>query len=545
MGQNKMPASLTVPDQSLFEMVRDAGKLFPGEIACEFLGRRYSYKKFLKQTEETAAAFSALGVKKGDSVTLCMPNCPQTVECFYGLNRLGAVANMVHPLSAPNEIAYALNLSKSPVIVTLDRLCPAVVQAVEQTGRCISVVVTAIGDRLPWYKRALCGKKAAGGLRWREFLNMGKGQPLPECLGRASDIAAILYSGGTTGRTKGILLTNGNLNALALQTLAAAGFAPIHGLRMLAAMPMFHGFGLGIGIHTALVGGASCILIPRIDPKAYGRLLLKKKPNIVPGVPTLFEHLLRSDFPVGKNLDFLKGVFCGGDTLSEDLRERVDRFLKDHGAMVRIRQGYGLTECVTASCLVPADGAPPGSVGKPFDDMCYRICKPGTMEELPVGTEGEICISGPTVMVGYAEEPQATAEVLQEDKDGRLWLRTGDLGYTDAAGFVYYSGRIKRMIVTCGYNVYPVQVEGVLEEQPFVERACVIGVPDPCRVERVKAFVVLRPDVLPTEALRQTILTHCRSRLAAYAVPRELEFRKELPKTKVGKVDYRALADDG
>ena len=545
MSRNKTPAALTYPKTSLYEAVRAAGEQIPAAVAYEYMGSACSYEKFLRQADQTAAAFAALGVAKGQSVTLCLPNCPQAVECFYGLNRLGAVANIVHPLSAPEEICFALNLSNSSVIVTADRMYEAVRQAVEQTGRSVTVVVTSMADRLPRYKRIFCRSRPSRGLGWKAFLEKGQGRALSGPVGSAPDPAAILYSGGTTGKTKGILLNNGNLNALAVQTVAAAGFGPIRGLRMLSAMPMFHGFGLGIGIHTALLGGAACILVPRIRPDRYGKLLLQKRPNLVPGVPTLFEHLLRAKLPPRSNLGFLKGVFCGGDALSEDLRQRVDSFLADHGARVRIRQGYGLTECVTASCLVPPEGAPAGSVGLPFADMAYEIRRPGTGEPLPVGTEGEICISGPTVMAGYVEDPQATAETLHRDPDGGVWLRTGDLGRVDEKGFVYFSGRIKRMIVTSGYNVYPAQVEAVLEAQDLVERACVIGVPDACRVERVKAFVVLRQGAEPSEPVRRTLLDHCRARLSAYAVPREIEFRRELPRTKVGKVDYRRLEQHG
>ena len=545
MHRRETPAALSCPHETLYEAVSAAGALFPGNIAYEYMGSATNYGEFLQRVEAAAAGFAALGIKKGDRATLCLPNCPQVVDCFYALNRLGAVANIIHPLSAPGEIAYALTLSRSAVLVALDRFSDRVSKALGQLDRTVTVVYTGAGDSLPPGKRVLCPSRPAVGLRWKQFLARGKGLRLPPAAGTAADGAVILYSGGTTGKTKGILLTNENLNMLGLQTMAAAGFAPIRGMRMLSVLPVFHGFGLGIGIHTALMGGASCILVPRPDPRRYGRLVLRKRPNILPGVPTLFEAFLGSDLKKRADLRFLQGVFCGGDALSEDLRSRVNGFLRSHGARVEIRQGYGLTECVTASCLVPPEGAPAGSVGRPFPGMEYRICKPGTAEVLPPDTVGEICISGPTVMAEYVDAEEETRQTLFTDQKGKKWLRTGDLGRMDEDGFVYVAGRIKRMIITGGYNVYPSQVESVLASHAAVAQVCVVGVADPYRVRRVKAFVVLRAGIRPSDGLRQQLLRHCGNHLAAYAVPRELAFCRQLPKTGVGKVAYRELEEHG
>ena len=371
-----------------------------------------------------------------------------------------------------------------------------------------------------------------------------KNLPLPKKLPAANDCASILYSGGTTGTTKGIMLSNLNFNALGLQTIAASGFAPIDGMKMLSVMPVFHGFGLGIGIHTALIGGACCILVPQFNVKTYADLLIKKQPNIIPGVPTLFEALLRAEKLENADLSCLKGVFCGGDSLSIELKKKVDEFLKAHNASVQIRQGYGLTECVTASCLTPKDYNRVGSIGVPFPDTYYKIVKPGTTDEVDPNVEGEICISGPSVMLCYMNNESETANTLRRHADGRIWMHSGDLGKMDEDGFVYFSQRIKRMIITSGYNVYPGQLENIIDGHEKVLLSCVIGVKDPYKIQKVKAFVVLRPNYEPSDAIKQELFDYCRGQIAKYAMPYDIEFRTELPKTLVGKVAYRILEEE-
>ncbi len=542
------PAQLTYPSGTVYQLVRETAVRYPDSIAYEFLGKKTTYARFLLRIEEAAKGFLALGVKRGDRVTICLPNCPQAVDSFYALSRIGAVANFLHPLSAPGEIRHALELSRSRFLLTLDQFYERTVSATQEP---MTIVTARLRDELPFpsallyplKQKAALPRKGAF-LLWKDFLKAGHWLQLPSDDGSAEDPCAILYSGGTTGTTKGIVLSSMNFNALALQTIAACGFAPIHGLRMLSLMPLFHGFGLGIGIHTALVGGSCCLLVPRFDSKLYARLLIKKRPHMLPGVPSLFEALLRSEDLCHADLSFLKGVFCGGDSMPPERKQAVDAFLREHGAKVQLRQGYGLTECVTASCLTPKDLHREGSIGIPFPDTCYTVCRPGTTEELPPDTEGELCLTGPTVMVGYLEQEQETAAVLRRHSDCRLWLHTGDLGKMDQDGFLYFTGRLKRMIVTSGYNVYPCQLERILEQHEAVLLSCVIGVPDPYKIQAVKAFVVLKDGISPTDALRQELLAHCSAHIAKYAMPRELEFRSELPKTPVGKVAYRQLEEE-
>ena len=553
----EVPHHLTYPQKTIYQMVRDAAIRDARLPAYEFMGKKTTFAQFMEKIDQTAQAFLTMGIQKGDRVTICMPNCPQALHAFYGLNRIGAVSNMIHPLSAAGEIKFYLNFSHSKCILTLDQFYAKIAPVMpELDNKDCKLLLAKIEDEL--YPHLALGyaltaarkypkpPKNGNYIWWSEFQRVGKKRnlPLPKNYGRAEDGASILYSGGTTGTTKGILLSNMNFNALGLQTIAASGFSPIDGMKMLSVMPVFHGFGLGIGIHTALVGGACCILVPNFNIRTYADLLRKKHPNFIPGVPTLFEALLRTTGLEKLDMSFLMGVFSGGDSLSVELKHKVDAFLRAHNAKVQIREGYGTTECVTASCLTPVDTARDGSIGIPFPDTFYKIVRPGTAEEVAPGEEGEICLSGPTVMLGYLDNPKETALVLQRHNDGRIWLHTGDLGCMDTDGFVYFRQRIKRMIITSGYNVYPSQLENIIDGNENVLLSCVIGVKDPYKMQKVKAFVVLKPGVAPTEAVRQDLMAYCRKRIAKYAMPYEIEFREELPKTLVGKVAYRVLEEE-
>ena len=548
------PAHLDYPEKTMYQMVSTSARQHPDSTAYIFMGKETSFRTFLARIDAAAKGLYNMGIRKGDKVTICMANTPQAVDCFYALNRIGAIPNMIHPLSAANEIAFYLNFSKSKAILTLAQFYDKVSSIRDQLENPTKILIARIADELPMplsilYPMTKGGKadRVPAGKAytlWYDMVKAGKGTVLPNDDGKADECGAILYSGGTTGTTKGIMLSNRNFNALGMQTIAASGFGSVAGMKMLSIMPVFHGFGLGIGIHTALIGGASCILVPQFSVKVYSDTLLKHKPELIPGVPTLFEALLRAEDLKGKDLSFLKGIFSGGDSLSPELKKKVDAFLKEHGCTEQIREGYGTTECVTASCLTPKDYARSGSIGVPFPDTYYKVVKPGTAEELEPNNEGEICVSGPTVMLGYMDNPEETANTLRRHGDGRIWLHTGDLGHMDGDGFVYFRQRLKRMIITSGYNVYPSQLENIIDGHEKVLLSCVIGVKDTYRGQKIRAYVVPMPGIEPTEELKKEILDHCAAHVAKYAVPRELEWRTELPKTLVGKVAYRVLEEE-
>ncbi len=535
---------------TMFDKVKSIAEKYPKSIAFDFMGRSTTYREMIGEIETCAKSLKVLGVREGDRVTIALPNCPQAIFMFYAVNLIGAVGNMIHPLSAEKEIEFYLNASNSVVAITLDQFYHKFESIRENT--CInSIIIASVKDELSRPIRAgymlTEGRKIrkipedAPVIRWKEFMKLEKYCFHNYRVKRADDDpAVILYSGGTTGTTKGIVLTNSNFNALGEQVIAANPmFRP--GDKMLSAMPIFHGFGLGVCIHTMLSNGGRCILVPRFTPKSYGKLLVKKRCNFVAGVPTLYEALINEPVMEGTDLSCLKGVFSGGDSLSIELKKKLDKFLYDHSASIQVREGYGATETVTACCLTPNTLAKEGSIGIPFPDTYFKIVEPDTDKELPHGEEGEIIISGPTVMKEYMDNPEETAQTLRRHDDGRIWVYTGDLGMMDNDGFIYFRGRAKRMIITSGYNVYPAQMENIIDAHEFVQMSCIIGVPDPYKMQKVKAFVKLKPGVPADANTKKAILDYCRKHIAKYAMPYDIEFRDELPKTLVGKVAYRVL----
>lgn len=548
-----IPAHLDYFQGSMYDMLKSVADKYPNNIAMDFMGRSTTYRQLLEHVERCAKALKTIGIRENDCVTIAMPNCPQAIAMFYAINMVGGIANMVHPLSSEKEIEFYLNESNSVTVITLDQFYHKI-EAIRNNTNIVNVIIASIRDELSQPLKTgymlTEGRKIrkipddAPVIRWQKFLNLSK-----SCFWRykverkPEDPAVILYSGGTTGTTKGIVLTNLNFNALSQQVIATNPmFRP--GDRMLAAMPIFHGFGLGVCIHTMLTQGGRCVLVPRFTAKSYSKLITKYKCNFIAGVPTLYEALLRLPNMEKADLSSLKGVFSGGDSLTIELKKKFDKFLYDHKAVIQIREGYGTTECVTASCLTPPTMHREGSIGLPFPDTYYKIVTPGTDEELPYGEEGEILLAGPTVMREYLHHPEETAQTLRRHADGLTWVYTGDLGVMDADGFVYFRGRRKRMIITSGYNVYPAQLENILEAHEAVQRCCIIGVPDSYKMQKVKAFVMLKPGFPATEETKQSVLAHCRKNIAKYAMPYDIEFRENLPTTLVGKVAYRVLEDE-
>ena len=548
-----VPAHLEYPDCSMYENLERCAEKYPNLTAYVFMGRKTTYKTLVQEVNLCARALKSIGIRSGDRVTIAMPNCPQGVIMFYAVNLVGAIANMIHPLSSEKEIEFYLKESKSISAITLDQFYHKF-EAIRQNVNLDNIIIASIKDALSQPIKAgymlTEGRKLqkipkdAPILRWNEFLRRGRSYRWKyKANVKAGDGAVILYSGGTTGVTKGILLSNLNFNALAAQIIATNPFFR-PGDRMLAVMPIFHGFGLGVSIHSMLVNGGCCILVPRFTAESYAKLLLKYRCSLIAGVPTLYEALLR--LPKMKNADLscLKGVYSGGDSLSVELKKRFDKFLFDHHAAIQVREGYGLTECVTASCLTPLNMAREGSIGLPFPDTYYKIVKPGTQEEVPYGEIGEICLSGPTVMLGYLGHEEENAQTLQKHPDGLTWVHTGDLGTMDEDGFVYFKQRLKRMIVTSGYNVYPSQLENIFDAHELVQMSCVIGVPDELKIQKVKAFIMLKPGVVASQENKDILMAYARKHIAKYALPYDIEFRAELPKTLVGKVAYRVLEEE-
>ena len=358
--------------------------------ALSFMGKATSYTRLAEQIDKVARSFYALGIRAGQRVLVCLPNVPQAVFCLYGLNRIGAIPTMVHPLSAVSELSFYMDEANCKIAVTLDQFYGKFLEVKKQRP-IEKLVVCRVSEELSFPlnvgQKLLTERKfpkvQAPDILWKDFMQMGEG--VADGYVAQKDFrseAVVLFSGGTTGTTKGIMLSDLNFNALAWQT-ANMAHEEVHHSKMLAAMPVFHGFGLGVCIHTLQYIGGTSILVPRFNVKSYAKLIRKTQPNFIAGVPTLFEAITRNRYLDGADLSCLRGVFSGGDSLTIELKKKFDAFLKDHNARVRVREGYGTTECVTACCLTPYNKEKEGSIGIPFPDTYFKICKPGTREELP------------------------------------------------------------------------------------------------------------------------------------------------------------------
>ena len=546
-----IPTHLDYPNFTLYEHVEVTAKKFPKYYAYEYYNNLCTYEEFMKKIDNCARALKAEGVKKGDAVTICMPNTPEAITMFYAVNKIGAVCNMIHPLSSAQEIKYYLNLAESKIILTINVSLEKVMSIIDET-KVERVVLASPSEEMNgvmsflYYVtsgRKIKVEKDSRIKKWKEFISSGKEYTLNTKEDVAmTDTAIILYSGGTTGTPKGIVLSNYNFTALATQGKIMCEPCK-EGDTALSIMPIFHGLGLGVCIHIPLTVGMKCVLIPAFQAKKFTQLIKKHKPNFLVGVPTLFEALLKTDLKENE-LACIKTVACGGDSLSINTKKAIDKFLSDHGSTAQIREGYGLTECSGASCVTPRGLYKEGSIGIPFPDMVYKIVKIGTHEEADVMEDGEICISGPTVMVGYLKNEEETYQTLREHDDGKVWLHTGDIGCMDSEGYIYFKQRLKRMIVSSGYNIYPSQIEKIIASHKSVLSCTVIGVSHPYKGQVAKAYIVLNDGYKPTHELKEEIKAYCEENIAKYALPYEYEYRDSLPKTLIGKVSYKALEDE-
>lgn len=537
------------PDVSMYELVKRCALKYPNNIAYTYYGKNVTYQEYLRKIDETAKAFIRLGVNKKDVVSIIMPNTPEAITCFYALNKIGAICNMIHPLSSEEEIKYDINLTSSSYVVVAD-IAYGKLKNIKDKLKLKKIVYLSISESMD--KLMKIGYKLTTGRKsvrpigsdvipYYRFISRAKYETKNVIdTGVGDDTAVILHSGGTTGKPKGIVLTNKNFNALVLSELEINKcLGPDKSI--LAIMPIFHGFGLGCTFHACMVSGGTAIILPSINPKKFDETLLKYKPNILACVPSVLEGLTLSKKLIDEDLSFIKCIICGGDSLSSSLNDKIDEFLYDHGSETHVRTAFGMTECAAGVTMMPVEVTRKESIGIPCPDTIIKICTPGTGEECKYGDVGEICISGPTVMKEYINEPQETKDTLKKHKDGRIYLHSGDLGTMDSDGFVYFKSRLKRMIVSSGYNIYPGQIEQIICEHPYVQACSVVGVPHPYKKEVAKAYIVLKKGITLNTDVKKSIKEHCEKNIAKYALPYSYGYRRELPKTKLGKVAYREL----
>lgn len=544
-----IPSNIDYPDCSMVDMVMQSAEKWPDNTAYIYYGHKVSYKNFVRKIEKTARALKNYGVKEGDRVTICMPNTPEGITMVYAVNMVGAICNMVHPLSSEKELEYYIKVAESKYVLVIDAVFDKIYK-LRDTAGLERIIVVRPSDGLGFLKKKLYNtlhiKKVRLPLNdnrvvlWEDFIANSyfyQGNYHEERGG--DDLAVIMYSGGTTGAPKAVMLSNLNINAESICDGAMIRQV-VPGATVLSILPLFHCFGLGVCIHTPLCRGMGCILIPAFSHKQFADIIKKNEPNFIVGVPTLFEALINTKLKPD-DLKSVTAVICGGDALNQTLRDKVNEFLKNHGSNAKIRVGYGLTEGSGAVCLSPENTFKDGIIGVPLPDMDFKITKNDTFKELNSGEEGEICISGPLVMMGYLGDDAETAQTIRLHDDGKLWLHTGDIGYLGDDGLIYFAQRLKRIIISSGYNIYPTHLESIINSHEAVLTSTVIGIDHHYKGQVPKAFVVLKPGYKPGKRLEREIRELLERNVPIYALPVAYEFRDKLPTTKIGKVAFREL----
>lgn len=536
------------PDISMYDLLKKNNYNREKKIAINYFDNKMTFATFFNEIEKVAKAFSSIGVKEEDVVTLIMPNTPECVIAVLALNKIGAIANMVHPLSAEEEIKFFINDTNSKVILTIDICAEKIMNIIEQT-EVYKVIITSASDSMPFLLglgyEILEGwkiprpKSDGFYMSYKEFIRNGFNTVQQEIKKYGKDQrAVIMHSGGTTGTPKSIVLTNGNFTSLALQIGMKFRF---ESEIVLGILPTFHAFGLGVTIYGPLAMGFEVVLIPKFNIKEFPKMLSKYKPTIIPGVPTLFEAMLKAKKMNKNNISQIKFLISGGDDLSDSLADDIVSFLRKNGSFGKLEKGYGLTESCAAVIATLDVEDKHSNIGIPFpgNDVCF--VKPNTIEEVEIGEEGEICISGPTIMEGYLNNEEENKTTLQLHNDGKIWLHTGDLGKVDENGIIHYIQRLKRMIISSGFNVYPAQIEKVLKTDSRIDNCVVVGQPHPYKVEVPVAYIVLKKDVKKDSKLKKELKALCIKNLARHSIPSKFEFKDELPKTLIGKIDFKSL----
>lgn len=556
---NDIRDNLIYSEGSIYDELKKSCDLNPNNIAYEYMNTKVTYKKFLEEINACAKALKHYDIGCEDIVTICMPNTPQAITMFYAVNMIGAISNIIHPSSGEKEIEKYLQDTGSKFILTIDTSYKKIINIIANT-KVEKIILTTLNDPILNKKQSIYQifkndlnpvKKIKRFMMkifdnietvpWKKFIEYEKKYKYnPQTKKAAKEPATILYSGGSSGIPKGILLSNLNFNALAYQT-ASMDKKLNKKDSILSIMPIFHGLGLGICVHTPLVLGMKVILVPKFNNDEITNIIKQYKPTILVGVPTIFESLVRINNARKTDLKSLKLVVCGGDSVSEELRVKTNKYLIEHGSSASLIIGYGLTESVSATSVTLPTIRKKQTIGIPFPDTYYKIVKIGTHDEASFNSDGEICISGPTVMLGYYNDPKETMKTIRRHEDGKLWLHTGDIGSMDQNGLIYFKTRLKRIIVSSGYNLYPRYIEDVLSKHKAVFTAIVIGVKDEYKGQHAKAYIILNKGYEENEELKQSIYSHCEKYLSKYSIPTEFEFKKELPTTLIGKISYTEL----
>ena len=544
---SKEAVESTLIGKTIFDCLFDCNKDYLNGIALQYFGRKILYGQMFSNIEKTACAYTAVGIKKGDTVTICSVMTPETIYSFYALNIIGAIANMVDPRSSVEGISEYISESNSKVVVVIDAALGKITPFLEN-GNVETIIVVSPADSMPFalstfYSITNHVKTKKGIICWPQFIKGGESITLSKRTYEKDLPTVIMHTGGTTGNPKGVLYSDDSYNFLSIQ-LDYQGSGMERGHKFLDIMPPFIAYGMACGVHQAMCAGCTLVLVPKFDPMKFDRLIMKYKPQHFWGVPTHLDAVTMSKRMKKADLSFLIRAGVGGDSLNKESEVRINEFLANHKCKYAVTKGYGMTEVNSAICVCIDRADKVGSVGIPLVHSIVSAFEPGTQNELKIGEVGEICITGPAMMIGYLNNPEETDKVMQKHADGRIWIHTGDSGYVDEDGFVFILDRIKRMIIReDGFKVYPSIIENVITKSDAVENCAVVGVRNINYTQGVnpKAFVVLNGKYDKETAISM-IWDICRKELAEYCLPSSIVVIDELPLTPIGKIDYMSLS---
>lgn len=534
-----------LPEGSLYDYMAQGKRQYSDRIALNYFGHKISYGKFLDDIDRIADAFYAIGIREGDVVAGIAPCVPEVLGSFYALNKIGAISDWFDPRTDTETVQKELAETRAKALVVLEPFAKTFVGAAKAANVPHIISVSAISSLLPLSKLVMSLKSKSklpqGIMKWDNFLEKGIGidAQLPTSKS-VTRLALMEHTGGTTGVPKAVMLTNGNANAVVHQYILGSTPMSAHDSWMSTAFP-FTAYSLICSHHIPLTVGMQCALNMELDLNKIEKMFIRGRHNHVANTPVIWEQMIHGKRFQKADLSFLKNPVVGADTLQITKELEINAFLKQHGAKCEIAKGYGMTEvCAAVSACSPAYNRL-GSVGIPFVNTTISIFKPHTDEELSYDQQGEICISGPSVMHGYFNHPEETEEVLKRHKDGKLWMHSGDLGHMDADGFIFIDGRIKRMLIDhMGFKTFAPQVEQVLSQCDCVDKCCVVGAPDPnYSVGQIAVvYAVVKTDRKSAiEAMRQA----CEAALPEQSIPARYIILDTLPYTSAGKVDFRAL----
>ncbi len=543
----------TPPECSAFEYVCRQNKNHLTETAITYYGRKITYADLIVNVKKTAAAFRALGMKKGDIATVVSVMTPEVIYAFYAADMIGASLNLVDPRYSAEGIHDYIDEVDSRLLICLNVTYERCRQAAKRTN-VERVLVISPADSLPvhlaiGYRMTNPDKNhyKSNVIRWKDFIAQGQNQTMNAEPYDPQHTCVVVHTGGTTGSPKGVMLTDVDFNSIA-QQFGAYDRLFRRGQKLMNIMPPFIAYGYACGVHLPLALGLTVVIIPNLDPAKLGALVWKYKPEHMFGVPAHYQQLASSPLLKNKDLSFIRNYAAGGDAITVGAEQTVNEFLAAHGVEFALAKGYGMTEVSSAATAASGIANKVGSVGIPLVNTIVSVFEPGTETELPIGERGEICISGPATMKGYYNKPEETEILLRRHADGRLWVHTGDIGYMDEDGFVFLDSRIKRLIIRHdGFKVFPSMIENVISRHPAVHQCSVVGCTDKDHVQGRLPFVYIVLDPACDKKKRQIVKELrqlCQEELPEYVQPVGYKFISEMPFTPIGKVDYRKLEEE-